>query len=506
MVTFGPCCSHGKSYGSLTLGAMGIEVQVHRQLLQLLRSEQLPTAWPHQLTMGRLVARALYQGRSTLVQVSGSGEHRLSYLLPALSAPEPVILCANESIQQQLLDVDLPLLRRNLATEKPIGLGDRWPGTGWRGVLITEPLTFLRDRLRGGSHFPEGVAVIFDGAHCLEQWAIQALSERIEPADWDDLREGDFGRAEFWLDWQVGLSRALSSQPHNRTALGPNRQAALASALGESLPSAAWRRFRGALSALDRVHWVQYYRQSNQFSLVSSPIAVADALAHTLWPRQPAVVIGEALDPAREARTFRSWVGLGEVTCLRFPADLREQEVQLYLPTQLSDPTASHYRQQIEPVLVELAALAAGPLVILLPEGPLRSHLGTFLAAQFGSRVGIHRLQPPPNGITLASWEFWEANHHHLGAPTTLAVCALPFPRLDDPLVAARVQWLKAGRRDWFREYLLPVAIGRLQRGISPLRQTQGLVALLDNRINHRSYGGQLLDALTPARRLRYLE
>lgn len=64
--------------------------------------------------------------------------------------------------------------------------------------------------------------------------------------------------------------------------------------------------------------------------------------------------------------------------------------------------------------------------------------------------------------------------------------------------MAARVQWLKAGRRDWFREYLLPVAIGRLQRGISPLRQTQGLVALLDNRINHRSYGGQLLDALTP--------
>lgn len=89
------------------------------------------------------------------------------------------------------------------------------------------------------------------------------------------------------------------------------------------------------------------------------------------------------------------------MTCLRFPADLREQEVQLYLPTQLSDPTASHYRQQIEPVLVELAALAAGPLVILLPEGPLRSHLGTFLAAQFGSRVGIHRLQPPP---TASPW------------------------------------------------------------------------------------------------------
>ena len=38
-----------------------------------------------------------------------------------------------------------------------------------------------------------------------------------------------------------------------------------------------------------------------------------------------------------------------------------------------------------------------------------------------------------------------------------------------------------------------------LQRAIAPLRLHQGTVALLDTRVHYRSYGAQILDALSPA-------
>jgi ATP-dependent DNA helicase DinG len=60
--------------------------------------------------------------------------------------------------------------------------------------------------------------------------------------------------------------------------------------------------------------------------------------------------------------------------------------------------------------------------------------------------------------------------------------------------------------QDWFRLYLLPETLSELQRAIAPIRETQGVVALLDNRVNHRSYGQQVLAALSPSARINYID
>lgn len=485
-----------------------IEVQVHRQLLNLLRQQPPDTPWPHQLTMGRLVARALTTGRNALMQVSGSGEHRLSYLLPALSCPQPVIICAPPATGQHLLRVELPRLREHIASAKPICFAQQWPRSDWQGVLVTDVAVFLRDCLKGGRVFPSGVTVIVDEAQGLEDWATRALEERVDPGDWDSLRDCLPDRAEALLGWRVRLAQDLLGYSAERVGLEPHRSAELAALLGGAsrLPS-PWPELLAQVGQPGRILWTQTYRNSGQFSLISSPAEVATTLNKHLWSHHPAVVIGEALDPFKQAITFRARLGLEEqMTCLQFPADRREQEVLLYLPTGLPDPTAPQYYQLLKPMIEELIARAAGPLVVLLQPVELRRQLGAHLAALFGSRVTIDSSRSHANSVTLCSWEFWETHHPYMNPPVTLAVCNLPVPSLEDPLVAGRVSLLKQQRRDWFREYLLPETLGRLQRGISPLRPTQGLVALLDNRVNNRSYGGQLLDCLTPARRVRYLE
>jgi ATP-dependent DNA helicase DinG len=116
--------------------------------------------------MARLVARALATGRSALIQVGGErshGAYRLSYLFPALSWPQPVVLCAPLLIQQQLLNQDLPRMQELEIFSKPILQGTTWPSHNWDGVLLADPLVFLLDYLKNGSkHFPPHIPVVFD--------------------------------------------------------------------------------------------------------------------------------------------------------------------------------------------------------------------------------------------------------------------------------------------------------------------------------------------------------
>jgi ATP-dependent DNA helicase DinG len=72
--------------------------------------------------------------------------------------------------------------------------------------------------------------------------------------------------------------------------------------------------------------------------------------------------------------------------------------------------------------------------------------------------------------------------------------------------VSGRVAYYKQQRQDWFRLYLLPEALSELQRAIAPVRESQGVVALLDTRVNYRSYGQQVLAALAPLARINYLD
>jgi ATP-dependent DNA helicase DinG len=478
-----------------------IEVDVHRQLLHLQRQETPFNPWPHQLTMGRLVARALHHGRSTLVQVSGSGEHRLSYLLPALTSSQSILLCLPEAIRTQVLEVELPLLRRYLPGDKPVECGNRWPSPDWQGVYISDPSVFLADRLQGGTAFPRKIPVLFDCAHGLEQWATDCLKQHIFPADWDRLEPSDA-----LLTWRARLTRSLLEQPQNRLTFAPSQETALAKLLDPLSLDQQWQAFADQLLQTDTLRTVEFYRASNQFSLLSTPIDMAPFLKERLWPHQPVVIIGEALDPDRQAKTFRQRLGLGEMTCLRFPPDPREEEVVLYLPPKLLDLTSPVGQQELPAVIENLIAHAEGSLVILLNEGFLRQSLATELAALYGSRVSVDTLRNQNNSIHLCSWEFWERQQNSVETPQILVVCSLPFANLDDPLIKARIALCKQQRRDWFRSYLLPIMLGRLQRGLSPLRRTQGLVALVDSRVNSRSYGQQLLDSLTPSRRLRYLE
>jgi ATP-dependent DNA helicase DinG len=147
-----------------------------------------------------------------------------------------------------------------------------------------------------------------------------------------------------------------------------------------------------------------------------------------------------------------------------------------------------------------------GLSVILIGDTPLKAQVGSILAAEFGSRVQVERTCLDDNGILVTGWEFWREHQGVFPAPNLLAIATLPIPSLEHPLVAGRVAYYKQLRQDWFRLYLLPEALSELQRAVAPVRESQGVVALLDSRVIHRSYGNQVLIALSPFARINYLD
>ncbi|WP_448574425.1 ATP-dependent DNA helicase [Trichothermofontia sp.] len=523
-----------------------IEADVHQQLHAFLRA-QGDTQWPHHLTVARLVARALRLGGNALLQAGAPagdhGHYRISYLASALIWPGPVILVTPLETQQRLLQVEIPRLQAWLGLSKAIWQGDRWPQANFEGLLITTPDAWLADRLFDTDAFPPQIPTIIDGIDDLETWTRQQLQADLDPVDWRSLTLAYPAAGDRIRDTQAQLTHRLFQHPANPYEcylLDGEEQLLLQDlywdlqqvgsdyhrqliALDHSLPSplpvlpdlvhvttslpSAWQRFWHQLQHPHTMAWVTIHRAQGQFSLHCAPIQVAEALA-PVWPQQPLILISGAIDLEPEAATYCQRLGLPEMTTVKFSPDRQREQIDLYLPEGLPTPNTREFQPALLHELRKLLTLQAttqGIAVLLIGDLPLKAQIGSQLAAEFGSRVQVEKTCLESNGILVTGWEFWRQQQRVLPAPQLMAIATLPIPSLEHPLVAARVADYKRQRQDWFRMYLLPTALADLQWAITPMRTSQGIVALLDSRVVRRTYGQQVLTALSPFARINYL-
>ena len=176
-----------------------------------------------------------------------------------------------------------------------------------------------------------------------------------------------------------------------------------------------------------------------------------------------------------------------------------------FTPTKYPPISKAHYWRKFVRFSIFVATFPK-LLVVLVEDNPLKAQISSHLAAEFGSRIQVEKKNLAENSILISRWQFWQENQANFPTPQLLIIATLPIPSLENPLVAARVRYFKKQRQDWFRGYLLPAALQELQRAVIPLRESQGVVAILDNRVNSRSYGKQILQAMSPYARINYIE
>ncbi|MBV6625215.1 MAG: ATP-dependent DNA helicase [Rivularia sp. (in: Bacteria)] len=507
-----------------------IEAEVHLSLHNFLRSQAGLPSWPHHLTMARLVARALRVGRSALIQVGAAcgyqGQYRTSFVASALMWHEAVVIVATQPVQQRLLQVEIPRLQKWLKVNKPIIVADTFPSLDFQGILIVSPQAWLNAQLSSNHKFPPNIPTIIDGVDDLEDWIREQLTASIEPQDWQQLMLAYPSLAEEIRTLRVQLTHEIFQHPANPYECylisEPEEEilCRIYSSLDlNSLPE-TWKRFWQLFKTRHETFsatksspsppllWATPRRRQGLFSLHCAPIELGKILS-PIWQRQPVVLIGSALEPETEATLFRQRLGLGDLTCLKFSNDNHTQAIQLYIPNKLPLPNTPEFKpvfiHQVRQ-MVCLSATSPGLTVILVGDVPLKSQLGTTLAAEFGSRVQVDKTCLDENGILVCGWEFWRQHQRVLPAPQMLIISTLPLPSLEDPLVAGRVAYYKHSHQDWFRLYLLPTALNELQRAVAPARDSSGIVALLDSRVIYRSYGAQVLAVLSPLSRINYLD
>ncbi|MEA5619827.1 ATP-dependent DNA helicase [Cronbergia sp. UHCC 0137] len=502
-----------------------IEAEVHLSLHNFLRSQSEFPSWPHHLTMARLVARALRLGRSALIQVGAvcgyQGRYRTSFVASALMWHGPVIIVAPEAVQQRLLKVEIPRLQQWLPTNKPIRTGDVWPHPEFRGLLLTSPEVWLKAQLTNNQHFPPNIPTIIDQVDDLEDWVRDQLTQNITPDDWEQLMLANPHQTEVIREARVQLTHELFKHPPNpyQCYLISQPELEILQRLYLELDPEmnifpdVWQNFWQQFPLINQnptppLLWATLARRQGLFSLHYAPIELAKILS-PIWQRQPVVLVGGALEPETEAPLFRQRLGLEDVTCLKFSSDSQGEAIQLYVPYKLPLPNTPEFQpafiHQVR-TLVCLSATAPGLTVVLVGDVPLKAQVATILASEFGSRVQVEKTCLDENGILVTGWEYWRSHQSVLPSPQLLIIATLPLPSLENPLVAGRVAHYKRSHQDWFRLYLLPTALNELQRAIAPVRESQGIVALLDSRVVNRSYGSQVLSALSPLARLNYLD
>jgi ATP-dependent DNA helicase DinG len=422
---------------------------------------------------------------------------------------------AEEAVQHRLLRVEIPRLCESMRISKPIRTGDRWPSPEFQGVLLTTPTDWLADHCHQSGRFPAAIPTVLDGAEALEHLTRQQMTVSLIPQDWEALMLTYPQQAEAIRDHRVRLTKALFQHPPNPygCALIDQPEREILFQLGQVLQSwnlhlspNNWQSFWQLLARNDYLFWAEIDREWGQFTLNTAPIDLSPVLSG-LWSRQPLVLLGSGLDLEVNASLYRKQIGLGDLTCLKFAPDRQQEVIQLYLPEQMPMPNTPEFQTALLAQIRQLLSTSsgAGLTVLIVEDLPLRGQIGAILAAEYGSRVQVETLSVEGNGVLVTGWQFWQQSQQRLPFPHLLAIATLPLPSPEDPRVAGRVAYHKRLRQDWFRLYLLPQALSTLERAIAPVRGTSAMVAILDPRVVHRSYGEQVLSVLSPYVRINYL-
>ena len=357
---------------------------------------------------------------------------------------------------------------------------------------------------------------------------LEALANRLDKAA-RNLRLA-FGEGATRMAWnqalrQAGFADALQAlQSALKTLRGPLEAQAERS---EGLESCA-RRAGAALTTLVRmretepleeVRWVEVF--AHTVRLNATPLSSAELFSRQMDDHPRAWIFTSAtLAVGEDFGHFTRELGLPRAATARWasPFDFARQAV-LYLPKGLpGDPNEPAFTDAVIDAALPVLEASGGRAFLLFTtlralrraHERLRDRLRYPLLVQgTGSRSELlARFRALGNAVLLGAQSFWEGVDVRGDALSLVVIDKLPFAPPDDPVLAARIEAVRARNGNAFAELQLPQAVLSLKQGAGRLIRDEtdrGVLMLCDPRLASKAYGRQILKSLPPMRLTRNL-
>jgi ATP-dependent DNA helicase DinG len=265
----------------------------------------------------------------------------------------------------------------------------------------------------------------------------------------------------------------------------------------------------------DGLRWLEVNPRSLRVNL--TPLDVSGKLSALISGGQQAWIFTSAtLAVGEDFSHFSSRMGLGDVRGLTFPSPYALAENGLvYLPPGLPQPSDPGHTDAVMAAVTPLLDLTRGGVFCLFT-----SHRALNAAKKWfrshRSRLGgrrllvqgaaprddlLRRFRDSGNAVLLGTGSFWEGVDVRGTALTVVAIDKLPFASPADPLMMARLEFIRREGGNGFAGHQLPQAALALKQGAGRLLRGEndyGVIVLCDPRITSRGYGRTFLDVLEP--------
>ncbi len=271
------------------------------------------------------------------------------------------------------------------------------------------------------------------------------------------------------------------------------------------------------------VRWAETYSAS--FQLNSAPLDIAEIFRKQLQGHPRAWIFTSAtLAVNRDFSHYLAEMGLGDArtACWDSPFNYPEQAL-LYVPEGLPAPNDPEHTAAVVDAAWPVIRAAGGRAFLLFTTLRAMRRAHELLQDRFeAERVNyplllqgegtrnelLERFRRLGNAVLVASQSFWEGVDVRGEALSLVVIDKLPFAPPDDPVLAARIEYLDKQGKNAFMEYQLPRAAISLKQGAGRLIRDEtdrGVLMICDPRLVAKHYGKRIWMSLPAMRRTRTL-
>jgi ATP-dependent DNA helicase DinG len=265
----------------------------------------------------------------------------------------------------------------------------------------------------------------------------------------------------------------------------------------------------------DGLRWLDINPRSLRLNL--TPLDVSANLRGMINnPQQAWVFTSATLAVGDDFSHFLSRMGLTGTKALTFPSPYAVAENGLvYLPPDLPEPSSPLHTGAALEGIAPLLSMTDGGMFCLFT-----SHRALNNAAQWfktnkrvlgGRKLLVQGSVPRDEllrqfradgqAVLLGTGSFWEGVDVRGQALSVVAIDKLPFTSPADPLMMARLEYIRREGGNGFAEHQLPQAVLAMKQGAGRLLRDEddfGVIVLCDPRLSSKSYGRTFLKSFEP--------